>query len=151
MKLKWKKDGHFADESSARYSTTLPNGDRVRIAKCSYLGEWKVVWWQVGEDNSYKEMSLGQEREQAFNSCYTSPTKKGVQKYIEEYCEYEFRQKFEYKIKSGERELLSVEVVFGSFEKPWPKDWKNSVWAQRAIQDAKQEIINEYFNIEIKY
>lgn len=75
MKLTWKKVGWFAEESSARYSTTLPNGDSVFIAQCSYSKEWQVMIWKKAD---------GTERTEAQDFDWF-PRKKDLQKMISEY------------------------------------------------------------------
>ena len=59
---------------------------------------------------------------------------------------------FKYILRDREsnKTLIEQEVVFGSEEKPFPKDWKDSHAVQVGLQDYKNEFINQHLRVEIE-
>ena len=61
-----------------------------------------------------------------------------------------YSKDFKYTLQSKDGKILLQSVVtFGSKNQPFPKEWKEDVLAQVALQEYKEKFINENFDIVI--
>jgi mRNA-degrading endonuclease YafQ of YafQ-DinJ toxin-antitoxin module len=61
-----------------------------------------------------------------------------------------YSKDFKYTLQSKDGKMLLQSVVtFGTEKQPFPKDWKEDGFAQMALQNYKEEFINENFDIII--
>ena len=61
-----------------------------------------------------------------------------------------FSKNFKYTLQSKDGKILLQSVVtFGTKKQPFPKDWKADGFAQVALQNYKEDFINENFDIVI--
>ena len=60
------------------------------------------------------------------------------------------KKDFMYTIKTTSGKVVVESIVsFGSKGRPFPKDWKNDIGAQLAIQNHKEDIFAEHFVVEV--
>jgi hypothetical protein len=62
----------------------------------------------------------------------------------------DFKKEFKFTIKDKKGKVYVETIVsFGSKESPFPKDWKESGMAQMAIIDFKEQMLQEYFTVDV--
>lgn len=58
---------------------------------------------------------------------------------------------FKYILKTKGGQIIAKEVVvFGDDDHPWPDEWKNDIYAQRAIQRCKEEFLYNHVMVEVE-
>jgi hypothetical protein len=62
----------------------------------------------------------------------------------------EYSKDFKFTIKdSNGKVLVETIATFGSDDYPFPEDWKDNGMAQKAIFEFKQELLNNFFQVEV--
>jgi hypothetical protein len=60
------------------------------------------------------------------------------------------QKEFKFTIKDPNGKVLVESIAsFGSADYPFPEDWKDNGMAQKAINEFKEELLNEFFKVEV--
>jgi hypothetical protein len=60
------------------------------------------------------------------------------------------QKEFKFTIKDSNGKALVESIAsFGSEDYPFPEDWEDNGMAQKAINEFKEELLNEFFKVEV--